>query len=338
MDLNTIWFILIIALLTGYAILDGFDFGVGILHLFHKTDEERRISINSIGPLWDGNEVWLVVGGGALFAAFPEVYATVFSGFYNAFILLLMMLIFRGVAIEFRSKRESPKWRKGWDIFFSAGSLGAALLFGIAFGNLARGVPLDEKKNIISGFIDLLNPYSILVGLTAVSLLTLHGAIFLIMKTQGEMRERISRQIKKLIFVFISLYVITTIATFIYQPHLLEVFKNNIWLGIIPIATLLLVLNLPREIHFKREFKAFLSSSGTIALLISLVAIGLFPDLVYSNPNPQNSLNIYNSASSKGTLSIMLIIACIGAPLVMSYTIAVYWIFRGKTKLDKNSY
>ncbi len=338
MDLNTIWFILIIALLTGYAILDGFDFGVGILHLFHKTDEERRISINSIGPLWDGNEVWLVVGGGALFAAFPEVYATVFSGFYNAFILLLLMLIFRGVAIEFRSKRESPKWRKGWDIFFSLGSLGAALLFGVAFGNLARGVPLDEKKNVISGFLDLLNPYSILVGLTAVSLLTLHGAIFLIMKTEGEMRERISRQIKKLIFIFISLYVITTIATFIYQSHLLVVFKNNIWLGIIPVATLLLVLNLPREIHFKREFKAFLSSSGTIALLISLVAIGLYPDLVYSNPNPQNSLNIYNSASSKSTLTIMLIIACIGAPLVMSYTIAVYWIFRGKVKLDKNSY
>mgnify|MGYP003621236822 FL=1 len=181
MDLNTIWFILIVAILAGYAILDGFDFGVGILHLMHKTDEDRRKSINSIGPLWDGNEVWLVVGGGALFAAFPEVYATVFSGFYNAFILLLIMLLFRGVAIEFRSKREDPKWRKGWDIFFSAGSFGAALLFGIALGNLARGIPLDENKNITIGFLDLLNPYSILVGLTAVSLLTLHGAIFLIM-------------------------------------------------------------------------------------------------------------------------------------------------------------
>ncbi len=158
MDLNIIWFILIVIILAGYAILDGFDFGVGILHLFHKTDEDRRKSINSIGPLWDGNEVWLVVGGGALFAAFPEVYATVFSGFYNAFIILLMMLLFRGVAIEFRSKREDPKWRKGWDIFFSLGSLGAALLFGVALGNLARGIPLDEKKNVTSGFIDLLNP------------------------------------------------------------------------------------------------------------------------------------------------------------------------------------
>ena len=338
MDLNTIWFILIVAILTGYAILDGFDFGVGILHLFHKSDTDRRISINSIGPLWDGNEVWLVVGGGALFAAFPEVYATVFSGFYNAFIILIMMLLFRGVAIEFRSKRENPKWRKGWDVCFSLGSLGAALLFGVAFGNLARGVPLDEKKNVIGGFLDLLNPYSLLVGLTAVSLLTLHGAIFLIMKTEGEMRENVNKQLKKLIFIFISLYVITTISTFIYQPHLIEVFEKNIWLVIIPIATLLLVLNLPREVYFKREFKAFLSSSGTIALLISLVAIGVFPNLVYSDPAPQNSLNIYNSASTKSTLTTMLIIACIGAPLVMSYTIVVYWIFRGKVKLDKNSY
>jgi cytochrome d ubiquinol oxidase subunit II len=158
------------------------------------------------------------------------------------------------------------------------------------------------------------------------------------MKTEGEMRERISRQLKKLIFIFILLYVITTISTFIYQPHLLEVFKNNVWLVVIPIATLLLVLNLPREIHFKREFRAFLTSSGTIALMISLVAIGIYPNLVYSNPNPQNSLNIYNSASSEGTLTIMLIIACIGAPLVLSYTVAVYWIFRGKTKIDEHSY
>jgi len=338
MDLNVIWFILIVIILTGYAILDGFDFGVGILHLFHKSDSDRRISINSIGPLWDGNEVWLVVGGGALFAAFPEVYATVFSGFYNAFILLLMMLLFRGVAIEFRSKRENPKWRKSWDICFSAGSLGAALIFGIALGNLARGIPLDEKKNVLSGFTDLLNSYSVLVGLTAVSLLTLHGAIFLIMKTEGEMRENISGIVKKLIFIFISLYTITTISTFIYQPHLLEVFFKYIWLGIIPVMTLLLVLNIPREIHFGRELNAFLSSSGTIALLISLVAVGIFPNLVISDPLPQNSLNIYNSASSKNTLTTMLIIACIGAPLVLSYTIAVYWIFRGKVKIDKNSY
>ncbi len=338
MDLNTIWFILIVAILAGYAILDGFDFGVGILHLMHRTDEDRRKSINSIGPLWDGNEVWLVVGGGALFAAFPEVYATVFSGFYNAFIILLVMLLFRGVAIEFRSKREDPKWRKSWDFLFSAGSFGAALLFGVALGNLARGIPLDEKKNFMNGFIDLLNPYSILVGLTAVSLLTLHGAIFLIMKTDGEMRNNVTKIIRKLIFVFISLYIVTTISTFIYQPHLLEVFFRNVWLIIIPVMTLILVLNIPREIHFKREFKAFLSSSGTIALLISLVAIGIFPNIVISEPDLRNSLNIYNSSSSKRTLTTMLIIACIGAPLVMSYTIAVYWIFRGKVKLDKNSY
>ncbi len=296
------------------------------------------MSINSIGPLWDGNEVWLVVGGGALFAAFPEVYATVFSGFYNAFILLLLMLIFRGVAIEFRSKSDNPRWRKGWDICFSAGSLGSALIFGLALGNLARGVPLDDKKNVTAGFLDLLNPYAIIVGLTAISLLTLHGAIYLTMKTEGEMRIGIVKKIKPLIFIFIVMYCATTVSTFIYQPHLLGVFKENVWLGIIPVMTLLLMLNIPREIHFKREFRAFLSSSGTIAFLIFLVAIGLFPNLVYSYPDPQNSLNIYNSASTKSTLTTMLIIACIGAPLVISYTVVVYWIFRGKVKLDKNSY
>ncbi|MBS1516985.1 MAG: cytochrome d ubiquinol oxidase subunit II [Bacteroidetes bacterium] len=338
MDLNTIWFILIIIILTGYAILDGFDFGVGIIHLLNKSDEDRRLSINSIGPLWDGNEVWLVVGGGALFAAFPEVYATVFSGFYNAFIILLVMLLFRGVAIEFRSKSPLPKWRKFWDVCFSLGSLGASLIFGIALGNLARGVPLDSNKNITSGFADLLNPYSLLVGLTAVSLLTLHGAIYLVMKTEGETQKNISRHIKKMIFVFIFLYAVTTISTFIYQPHLLDVFKKNFWLGIIPLASLLLVLNIPREIHFGREFLAFLSSSGTIALLIGLVAVGIFPNIVQSFPDPQNSLNIYNSASTKSTLTTMLIIACIGAPLVISYTSVVYWIFRGKVKLDENSY
>ncbi|MEO8446245.1 MAG: cytochrome d ubiquinol oxidase subunit II [bacterium] len=338
MDLNTIWFILIIAILTGYAILDGFDFGVGILHLFNKGDDDRRLSINSIGPLWDGNEVWLVVGGGALFAAFPEVYATVFSGFYNAFILLLVMLIFRGVAIEFRSKRDHPRWRKGWDICFFTGSLGSALIFGLAFGNLAQGIPLDAKKNVTSGFLELINPYSLLVALTAVSLLTLHGAIFLIMKTEGSMQERILKKLKPLIFIFLFFYAATTISTFIFQPHLLEVFESNLWTVIFPVMTLLLVLNIPREIHLKREFRAFLSTSGTIALLICLIAIGIFPNIVFSDPNPQNSLNIYNSASTKSTLTTMLIMACIGAPLVLTYTVVIYWVFRGKVKLDKHSY
>lgn len=338
MDLNTIWFILLVAILAGYAILDGFDFGVGMLHLFNKGDENRRLSINSIGPLWDGNEVWLVVGGGALFAAFPEVYATVFSGFYIAFILLLIMLLFRGVAIEFRSKRDNPQWRRFWDICFSVGSFGSALLLGIAFGNLAAGIPLDSKKNVIGGFLDVLNPYSLLVGLTAVSLLALHGGIFLVMKTEGEMQKNIKKKIKPMIFIFILMYLTTTTATFLYKSHLLEVFKKNIWLGVIPLATLLLVLNIPREIHLGKEFKAFLSSGGTIALMIILVAVGIFPDIVFSISNPQNSLNIYNSSSTKSTLTTMLIIACIGAPLVISYTVLIYWIFRGKVKLDKHSY
>jgi cytochrome d ubiquinol oxidase subunit II len=338
MDLNTTWFILVAVLLAGYAILDGFDLGVGILHLFIKGDTERRLAMNAIGPVWDGNEVWLVTGGGALFAAFPEVYASAFSGFYTALMLLLVTLIFRAVAIEFRSKRPSPRWRQGWDIAFAIGSFGAALLMGVAFGNVAAGVPMDANHNITSGLPGLLNPYALLVGVTTVVLFAMHGAIYLVLKTEGELQARIRGWVRPLIVWFVICYALTTMATLLWQPHLAERMRAQpIWF-LVPVLTMLAVANVPREIFHGREFRAFLSSSAAIGLLITLIGVGLYPNLLLATHDPANSLTIINGASSQKTLRIMLVIAIIGVPLVLAYTAGIYWVFRGKVKLEKTSY
>lgn len=335
MDLNTIWFLLIAVLFSGYAILDGFDLGVGMLHLFHKSDTERRMSLNSIGPVWDGNEVWLVTGGGALFAAFPEVYASVFSGFYIALMLLLGSLIFRAVSIEFRSKRKSPAWRKFWDYAFCFGSFFTALLLGVAFGNIAAGVPLNEKHDVAVGFFGLLSPYALLVGISTVVLFALHGAIFLSLKTSGHMQKRVRSLIPLLMILFAGCYILATVAS-LQMEHLSEPFKNYPVLWLVPIATLLAVANTSLQIRKGHDFLAFLSSSATIALLVTLIAIGIFPNLILSPIG--NSLDIYNAASSPRTLKIMLIIALIGMPMVLSYTVAIYWVFRHKVELDEHSY
>ena len=337
-DLNTIWFLLIGALLSGYAILDGFDLGVGMVHLFVKGDKERRIMINFIGPVWDGNEVWLVTGGGALFAAFPHVYATVFSGFYNAFILLLFMLIFRAVAIEFRSKRPMHWWRQIWDVAFSIASYLIAFLMGVALGNIITGIPIGPDKEFAGTFLGLLNPYSILVGITTVALFMMHGAIYSVMKTDGELQTKLRSWVNNSIIFFAICYVTTTMATLIYYLHMVENFSSAPVIFIIALLNMLAIANIPREIFKGREFRAFLSSAVSIAALLLIFAIGIFPNIVYSNPNPENSLTIYNAASSEKTLTIMLIIALIGIPFVLAYTISIYWIFRGKVKLDEMSY
>jgi cytochrome d ubiquinol oxidase subunit II len=338
MDLNTIWFILVAVLLAGYAILDGFDLGVGILHLFIKGDTERRLAMNAIGPVWDGNEVWLVTGGGALFAAFPEVYASAFSGFYTALMLLLVTLIFRAVAIEFRSKRPSPRWRQGWDIAFAVGSLGAALLMGVAFGNVAASVAMDAQHNLIGGLLDMLNPFALLVGVTTVVLFAMHGAIYLVLKTEGDLQARIRDWVRPLIIAFVILYVLTTMATLLWQPHLAERMRAQPFWFLVPVLTMLAVANVPREIFHGRELRAFLSSCAAIGLLVTLIGIGLYPNLLLASNDPANSLTIINGASSQKTLEIMLVIALIGMPLVVAYTGVIYWVFRGKVALDKASY
>lgn len=338
LDLNAIWFVLIGVLFTGYAMLDGFDLGVGALHLFTDTDEERRIMLNSIGPVWDGNEVWLVTGGGALFAAFPNVYATVFSGFYMAFVLLLVSLIFRAVAIEFRSKQPMRWWRRAWDIAFCVSSVFSSLLLGTAFGNIAFGVPLDERGEYAGTFWTLLRPYPLLLGVTSLSLFMMHGAIYALMKTEGALHDKLRSWIKNCMIFFIICYAVTTMATLIYVPHMAERVRANPWLFLVALVNMLAIANIPREIHLARDFRAFVSSCVAMIALMTLFALEIFPNLVLSNPVPEHSLTIYNASSSQKTLGIMLTIAIIGVPVVLAYTASIYWIFRGKVKLDRASY
>jgi cytochrome d ubiquinol oxidase subunit II len=338
LDLNTIWFILIGVLLGGYAILDGFDLGVGALHLFTDTDSERRIMINSIGPVWDGNEVWLVTGGGALFAAFPMVYATAFSGFYIAFMLLLFALIFRAAAIEFRSKRESRRWRRTWDVSFSVSSILSALLIGVALGNIAQGIPLTADHEYMGGLFGLLRPYPIIVGVTTVALFMMHGAIYVVMKTEGELQAKVRTWVRPTIIFFVISYIVTTMITLIYFPHMKTTIVEHPALFIVPVLNVLAIANIPREIHRGNDFRAFLSSCAAVVFLLALFGMGMYPNMMFSSPAPEHSLTIYNAASSAKTLKIMLIIAAMGMPLVVAYTTSIYWIFRGKVKLDPMSY
>ena len=338
LDLNTIWFLLIGVLLSGYAILDGFDLGVGALHLFTKSDHDRRIMINSIGPVWDGNEVWLVTGGGALFAAFPDVYATSFSGFYVAFILLLVALIFRAVAIEFRSKRPSSTWRRTWDVSFSISSVVSSLLIGVALGNVIQGIPLTADGEYLGGLIGLLRPYPLLVGVTTLALFAMHGSIYVVMKTEGELQAQVRRWIPRLIVMFVGGYVLTTGVTVIFIPHMTTTLLDYPVLFVVPLVSAVAIANIPREIARGREPRAFVSSCVAMLSLMALFGIGMYPDMIYSVPVAENSLTIYNAASSPKTHRIMLVIALIGMPIVVAYTISIYWIFRGKVQLDANSY
>lgn len=337
--LEIVWFGVVIALLTGFAVLDGFDLGVGIFHLFSKKDEERRLMLNSIGPVWDGNEVWLVTAGGALFAGFPEVYATLCSAFYIPFMVLLSGIIFRAVAIEFRSKQPMAWWRWTWDVLFSLASLIIAFGLGIVMGNLIPGISVDEHKEFIGNFLDLLNPYAFLVGILTVALFGMHGIIYVLMKTEGELHDKMRGWVNPSIIAFIMLYIITTTATLIYFPHMAEAIRNRPIFFLIALLNMFAIANIPREIHLGKDGRAFLSSCLNIICLLILYAVGTFPNWIRALNEPSNySLTIWNSASSVKTLEILLLMAIIGVPLVVSYTFAVYWIFRGKVKLEPSSY
>lgn len=339
LDLNTFWFVTLGVLLAGYAILDGFDLGVGALHIFARTDTERRIFMNSIGPVWDGNEVWLVTFGGALFAAFPNAYAAAFSGFYLAFMLLLFALIFRAVAMEFRSKHESRRWRSFWDYAFWLASSVAAILFGVAVGNMMQGIPLGADMEYQGTFFDLLRPYPIMVGLMTLVMFAMHGSIYLYLKTEGETQDRIRHWIWGTFGVFLVFYMLTTIFTLVAVPSAIRNFTDYPWAWVLVVLNVLAIANIPRAIYKEMPAYAFLSSACTIAALIFLFGFALFPNLVTSSlDTARNSLNVYNAASSPKTLGIMRIIAFLGMPFVIAYTVAIYWVFRGKVRLTRFSY
>jgi len=333
-----LWFLLLGVLLMGYAILDGFDLGVGILHLCARKDEDRRILLNSIGPVWDGNEVWLLTFGGALFAAFPNAYATVFSGFYTAFMLLLFALIFRAVSLEFRSKLETPAWRSFWDVSFCVASGVATLLFGVAVGNAMRGLPIGPDGEYHGRFLKLLHPYTVLVGLMVVALFAMHGAVYLNLKTAGELQQRVRNWFWKTFWVFVVLYVAVTVYTLLDVPLATRNFRVQPWAWGVAVLNAFAIANIPRALCRNRPGYAFLSSCATIAGLMFLLGIALFPELAHSSWNPAWSLDIYNASSSPKTLAIMAVIAAIGMPVVLAYTGVIYWMFRGKVQLGKSSY
>lgn len=339
MDIHAIWFLLLGVLLAGYAVLDGFDLGVGILHLLAKSDHDRRLSINSIGPIWDGNEVWLIVFGGALFAAFPNAYASVFSGFYLAFMLLLFALIFRAVSIEFRSKMKSEAWRRAWDAGFFTSSLVATLLFGVAVGNGIVGIPLDPEGNFTGTFFSLLNPYALVSGLVAVALFAMHGSLYLFLKLpHGEARERVKGWMWHSWGTFLVLYILGTMYTLVRLPRATANFENFPWAAAVVVVNVLAIANIPRSVYRDRAVEAFASSVVTILCLVTLFSIALWPNLVTASNNPAHSLTIYNAASSASTLWTMFAFVVVGLPFVLTYTFAVYWTFRGRVELGEHSY
>jgi cytochrome bd ubiquinol oxidase subunit II len=339
MWLNTVWYILFVAIISLYLILDGFDLGVGILHLIvAKKDDERRILLNSIGPIWDGNEVWLVIGGGALFAAFPMVYASLFSGFYIAMMLVLLVLILRAVSIEFRSKSTNPGWRSLWDIVFSLSSVGIALLLGVALGNVMRGVPLDAEGNIAISLFSLLNPFALLIGVITVFMLATHGALFISLKTEADLQKRASSMVLKLFIVFVVLLIIGVVVTLVLQDTIRSSYLAKPWLIIFPALGLVAVIT--EWIMFKREqvFRAFIASAVVIFSLIMSVAGGLYPNLLISTIDPRFNLTVTNAASEANTLMVMFVIFLIGLPFILLFSIGINYFFRGKVKLESGGY
>lgn len=337
-DYATLWFFVIGGLFSGYAILDGFDLGAGAWHLFFRKEKSRRIALNSIGPVWDGNEVWLVIGGGALFAGFPVVYASVLSGMYIPFMLFLLFLILRAVAIEFRSKEPMAWWRTTWDVTYSVSSAMLALLLGVVLGNVLKGMPLGPGYEMQGSWLQFLNPYALLIGLTTLALFMMHGGLYLLMKTEGRLFEKVNMLVWRSILFFVLMFVCSSIYTFVDVPHMADRYISHpVFLGI-PAAALLSIANVPRLVSKRHYRSAFVFSSLTLALLLLLVAIELYPVIIRSSIDPAFNLTVANASASEKSLGIMLLFAAVGAPLVLSYTAFVFWTFRGKVQLDDMSY
>ncbi len=334
LDLNTIWFILITVLFIGFFILEGFDYGVGILQpILGKTDRERRIIINTIGPVWDGNEVWLITAGGAIFAAFPHWYATMFSGFYLALVLMLLALIARGVSFEFRSKNKHQAWRTTWDWVIFGGSFIPALLWGVALGNILRGVPIDQSMTYVGGFFNLLNPYALLGGLTTLTIFILQGAIFLSLKTSGVLVERAVAMTKKVGPVATVMVFLFVIAGYFFTDAFTRLGINP---GLIPLAAGGTLLSVGWFIHRDRLGWAFVMNCLTIAFSTITIFMSLYPRVMVSSLNPDWSLTIYNASSSPYTLRVMTIVALIFVPLVLAYQGWTYWVFRHRIGEDSH--
>jgi cytochrome d ubiquinol oxidase subunit II len=336
-DLATLWFVLLGFLLGGYAMLDGFDLGAGIVHLYvARTDEERRYVLNAIGPIWDGNEVWLITAAGATFAAFPTVYGTVLSGLYLVVMLLLGSLILRAISIEYRDKEASTLWRRGWDAGFFLGSAGAALLFGLAIGNLLAGLPL-ENGVYHGGFLGLLRPFPLVVGLLTLALAAQQGSAWLVMKTQGDLAARARQtQLGAQVAVVVAWLAATVLAAAGSAPAI-DNFKSNLgaWIGPVLVANAIFFGF--RATLMGQQFRAFVCSSLVIVFLAATAATALYPNLVPAT-DPTQSLTVAGAHSSDLTMKVMLVVAGLGMPVVIGYSTFIYWKFKGKVRLDGASY
>lgn len=321
MELTTVWFVLIAVLWVGYFVLEGFDFGVGmLLPVLAEDERERRVVINTIGPVWDGNEVWLLVAGGATFAAFPEWYATLFSGFYLPLLLILLALIVRGVAFEYRHKRDDPSWRSRWDAAIFVGSAVPALLWGVAFGNIVRGVEIDADKEYVGSFWDLLNPFALLGGVTTVLLFLTHGALFLALKTDGDIRHRARR-----LAVRVGLGAAVAAVAFLLWAQSLRGSAGS--LVLFALAALALLGGLYAA-YRGREGWGFTGTFVAIGLAVAGLFWALFPDVMPTTLDGGVSLTTTNAAATEYTLKIMTVVAAIFTPLVLLYQAWTYWVFR----------
>lgn len=331
MDLNTLWFILIGVLFTGFFILEGFDYGVGMLLPLGFTDAERRRILNTIGPVWDGNEVWVLTAGGAIFAAFPHWYATLFSGFYLALFLLLVALIVRAVAFEFRSKDRSPAWRRTWDTMIVIGSAVPALLWGVALGNILKGVPIDAARTYAGGFFNLLNPYALVTGLTMLAAFTAHGAIFLHLKSTDPIKARAMDAIRiagPLATLFIGLFAVATYAW-------TDAFSRlGLAAGAVPLLDVAAMLGAGAFVRARRAGWAFTMTCLAIALATATIFMSLYPRVMVSSLDPAFSLTVYNASSSPYTLKVMSVVALIFVPVVIAYQGWTYWVFRHRVGPD----
>jgi cytochrome d ubiquinol oxidase subunit II len=327
MHLYDLWFTLIAVLWVGYFVLEGFDFGVGMLiRVLGRNDAERRVVINTIGPLWDGNEVWLITAGGATFAAFPDWYATLFSGFYLPLLLILVALIVRGVGFEYRHQRDDATWRRNWDIALFVGSALPALLWGVAFANIVRGVPIDANKSYTGGFFNLLNPYALLGGVTTLVVFLLHGALFVSLKTNGDVRVRAHALSRRLFLVAVPVA-----ATFLAWTLLQHGTVAGAVLAVGAAGGLVAayVATLRR-----RDGWAFVFSAAAITLTVGTLFLCLYPNVMPSSTNPAFSLTVSKASSSPYTLEVMTWVAVLGLPVVLGYQAWSFWVFRKRLGVE----
>jgi cytochrome d ubiquinol oxidase subunit II len=330
MILETIWFFLWGLLWAVYFMTDGFDLGIGTLMPFvGKTEEDKRVMVTSIGPLWDGNEVWLLTAGGVTFAAFPQVYAVMFSSLYSALMLILFALILRGVAFEFRSKIDSDGWRKVWDICIFIGSAAPALLFGVAFANIFRGIPIDQNGIYQGNLFTLLNPYGLLGGVLFLVIFLVHGSLWLSIKSLGDLHQRAVSTANRLWPILLVVAVIFLAAS-IFATPLYNNYLNNPILFAVILVTIIALLGIKVFLAKQAYFKAWFSSALTIVGATFYGIIGLYPNMFPSNIDTAYSLTAHNSASSPLTLKIMLVVVIIFVPIVLAYQIWTYNLFKGK--------